>query len=294
MRAISPELQSLHSVAAAVLDPNGRLLEASEGFMRLLGTAAARRIGAEVSSCFSMPGFRELMAAQPMASGEVYRGTMRFRGRTGETVELRGRVWRSAYGLCVLAEADVLPAGTAQRVSEAIAHMEAQPETPVREAALTDALTGTGNSDMLDQALTTEIARVRRTGLPLSVLVAGPDGFEQFRAKLSPEGMNSMLARFGFLLRLLTRPSDIAARRAESEFAVVMPQTNLAQGATAAERIRKAVETDAFESTGDSVTASFGIAEYQAGEDAATFLERAGAALRSARKAGSNRVFAKD
>lgn len=291
MKAISEDLQPLLSVAAAVLDSAGVLLEANAGFMRMVGTGPRQQVGADATPCFSLPRFAELATAQPMSNGEVYRGAMRFRDGAGESVELRGRVWRSAYGLCVLAEVDVLADGIVQRASETDERRETRREVRTFDPAQTDKLTGTGNLDRLDQALAAEISQVRRTGLPLSVLVAGPDGFEKFNAIHGQGKLDKVLARFGFLLRLLTRPADITTRCATAGFAVVLPHTNLAQAVTTADRIRKAFETDPVEVPGDRLTASIGIAEFQAEDDAATFLARATAAFHSARNSSSNRVL---
>lgn len=294
MKAISPELQSLLSVAAAVLDASGRLLEANEGFMRLLPAGPERRIGSEVADCFELPRFAELAAAQAAANGEVFRGTMRLRNAAGASLELRGRVWRAAFGLCVLAESDLAASEPSAHASEAQSHLDAQQEVQVVEASLTDKLTGIGNRECLDQILTTEIARVRRTGLPLSILMTGPDLFERFQESAGPAGTDILLARFGFLLRLLTRPTDIPTRNSTAEFVVVLPHTNLAQAAAAAERIRKAIESDPVEAQREPVTASFGVVELQIDEGGVTLLERARSALQSARDAGQNRVMAAD
>ncbi len=294
MRAISRELQPLLSVLAAVLDSRGLLLEANAGFMHLLGARTALRIGADVAGCFSKPGFQELNAAQAFANGEVYMGTMRFNDGGGGVIEMRGRVWRSAFGLCVLAEGGVAasaPADTAG-AAETNARRQAQRQLQVVNVAQLDKLTGTGNRDRLTEVFATELTRVQRTGAPLGVLVAGPDRFGDVGAKHGKDSADKVLARCGFLLRLLTRPTDIVTRSSAEEFAVLLPHTNLAQAVSAAERMRKVFEKDVTEPPGVPVTVSFGVAELQSGEDLDAFLGRAGKALRQAWDGGHNQVVA--
>lgn len=292
MRAIPPELQSLHSVVAAVLDADGVLLESNAGFRRVFGAGPDRRIGARVAGCFSMPGYRELAASGALPDGEVYRGTMRFLDADGGIVQLRGKAWRSGFGLCVLAEVEVVAAGIEARASETQAVARAEREARPAEAGMLDSLTGTGNRAWLDQALAAETADARADGLPLCALLAGIDRHGAIAEKHGGRGGDIALARCGFLLRLLTRPGDTTARYGAETFAVLLPRTNIAQAASAAERIRRAFESDIVEPLDEPLYASFGIAEYRAGEDGAAFLLRAAGTLARAHGAGGNRVLA--
>ena len=292
MRAISPELQALLSVVAAVLDPAGILLEANAGFMNRLGSGTGWRIGSNASGCFSLPRFHELASAQSAVNGDVFFGTMRFDNGSGGIIELRGRVWRSAFGLCVLAEPGGAAPVAAAESSEASPRKRAQGHLQVVNTAMTDKLTGTGNLECLVEAFATEFTRVKRTGSALSMMISGHDRFGEFAEKYGADGSDKVLARCGFLLRLLTRPTDIATRIGADEFAVLLPHTNLAQAVSAAERIRKVMEKDLIEPLREPVTMSFGVAEFQTGEELETFLGRARTALDKTRDTGSNKVIA--
>jgi PleD family two-component response regulator len=75
-----------------------------------------------------------------------------------------------------------------------------------------------------------------------------------------------------------------------------MPDTGYDKAIIGAERLRAAIEKEAFpEAAGDwRITCSAGLAQYRNGEPLARVLERAEAALSYAKAAGRNRVIAFD
>ena len=287
MRVIPAEVQDLKSVVAAVLDPSGVLLEANAGFMSLLGNSPARRIGANVALLFSKPAFAELSAARAIEGGEIHRGALSFLGADGQVVELPGGAWRTAHGICVVAEFDVEALRESAFRNEA--NSFAQRELRYIEASMTDKLTGTGKRDRLEQALMVETSRTRRTGAPLSALMAGIDGFAQI-AEEHGKAADKVLARFGYLLRLLTRPTDIPTRFEGEQFVVLLPHTSLDQAGVVARRIDQALATQRIEPLEAPVAATFGIAQFAHGEDAAAFLKRLQSAVAKAKKSPGDTV----
>ena len=202
---------------------------------------------------------------------------MRFDNGNGDAFQMRGRVWRSAVGLCVVAETEVDTPLAERAASEARREGRGQPQSA--KPSITDKLTGAGNHERLDEAFAAELTRVQRTGVPLSVMMAAPDGYADLARMQGQEVADKVLAHSGFLMRLLTRPADIVTRFTTAQFVVLLPHTNLAQAMSAAERLRIVFAKDPVEAIGAPVTCSFGVAEYQSGEDLMTFVDRAGAAL---------------
>ena len=298
------DLGPLLSVALADFDEAGVLLAANAGFLRLLGADATQCIGTRVGRFFVQPDFKTLAGASAAHDGEVHRGLLTIGEYEGKTRTLRGQVWRTPDGLCLLAEHDVeqlekLGDSLQEMNREAILSQRALGmenialkgrESRMVEAALTDVLTGVGNRRKLDQSLDVEIARATRGGQPLSALMADIDHFKRVNDVHGHAAGDQVLADFGALLRSQTRPTDIVARFGGEEFVVLMPQTALARGAEVAERIRKVLAGQAIAPLPEPVTSSFGVAEFVPGEEAGAFLKRVDAALYRAKDAGRNTV----
>lgn len=308
MKSFPLDLDALVTVAAAVLAANGELLEANAGFLRLLPPDGAPPIGAQAARFFIQPTFAALTAAASSGSSESYSGLMTIGDYAGKTRSLRGRVWRTATGIRVLAEYDIAELEKLNdamldlnRESSVAQHTLAranvtlkQREVQIVEASLTDALTGVGNRRRLDQALATEISRVRRTGGTLSAIMADIDHFKRVNDDYGHGAGDKVLARLGATFRTQTRPTDIVARFGGEEFVVLMPHTGLAQAASKAEQLRNAVAAECIEPLPRPVTSSFGVAELSRGEDGDSFLARADAALYRAKEGGRNRVATAD
>jgi len=304
VRLSAAELDPLLGVAVATLDRNGVLLAANAGFRRLLGNDPTRTTGARIGRCFIQPSFASLVQPPPHQANETYHGLMTIGEFDGVTRTLLGRVWQTAEGLRVVAEFDV---EELERISDALLDLNRDSmlsqrtlgvenealklrEEAMVETSLTDALTGVGNRRKLDQAMAIEIARAVRTGQPLSVLMTDLDHFKQINDRHGHAIGDKVLAHFGALLRLQTRPTDVAARFGGEEFVVLMPHTNIEHAKAVAERIRITLAQEHLEPMTEPVTSSFGVAELTADETAESLLRRVDAALYQAKHTGRNKV----
>ncbi len=303
MTWITAELQALVAVVAAVLDEDGTLIEANAGFLRL-ACIAPNAIGACVARCFIQPDFVVLVGARGGADGDLHRGLLTLGDRLGATRSLSGRVWRVGEQVRVLAEYDV---DELERLYATVVELNGdyanaqfalaqanlklqQREAVILAVSLTDPLTGVGNRRRLDQALVAEISRADRTGGKLCALMADLDHFKRVNDVHGHEAGDAVLATFGDLLRRRTRATDIVARFGGEEFVVLMPDTDLEHAVGIAERIREAIADCRVAPLPDPVTASFGVAELAAGEQASDLLRRADGALYRAKQLGRNRV----
>jgi diguanylate cyclase (GGDEF)-like protein len=162
----------------------------------------------------------------------------------------------------------------------------------VQWQAITDELTGLVNRRRFLDALRTEITKGQRLGARLSVVLADLDDFKLVNDGFGHHAGDEVLLEFADLLREHARDADVAARLGGEEFAVLLPETGLEGASAVAERLRQSF-ADRHIRLGESevtVTASFGVAELQAGQSVDALLRAADSALYRAKEKGKNRV----
>lgn len=160
--------------------------------------------------------------------------------------------------------------------------------------ASTDPLTGAANRRELMHRVEQEVARARRSAAPISLLMADLDHFKRVNDEYSHQAGDDVLREFVRLIGEVLRPSDLLGRIGGEEFAVLLPETKLAEACQVAERIRQALEQDIIHTDeGDiRLTTSIGVAEFRPGEeDVDGWFNRADEQLYAAKQHGRNRVF---
>jgi two-component system, cell cycle response regulator len=110
----------------------------------------------------------------------------------------------------------------------------------LERAARTDPVTGIGNRRMFDERLLAEVARTRRYGSPLALLMFDLDHFKQVNDRCGHLAGDDLLALFGAILREQVRASDLPCRYGGEEFLLIAPETTAEQARVVAERIRLA------------------------------------------------------
>ncbi len=163
-----------------------------------------------------------------------------------------------------------------------------------------DPLTGCYNRRVLQRGLLdAELARARRYGTALSVILCDIDHFKRVNDDYGHAAGDQVLADFAGLLTALTREAvDSVIRYGGEEFLLVLPQTDLAGAEAMAERIRSAFagrSTALEDGRQVNATASFGIASAPAGDTAPigsfeTLIGAADAQLYVVKRTGRNGV----
>ncbi len=162
----------------------------------------------------------------------------------------------------------------------------------VQRQAVTDELTGLANRRRFLTQLDTEVARSRRSGSPLAIVLSDLDDFKQVNDRYGHEAGDRALKAFAEIMRGVVRDIDLPVRLGGEEFAVLLPDTDLAGGANLAERIRAALDAAEIESDADRIhiTASFGVSCFPVAVASEDLLVDADRRLYDAKRRGKNRV----
>lgn len=161
----------------------------------------------------------------------------------------------------------------------------------LRELALTDGLTQIPNRRSVEEALKSEMVRMRRYRRPLSVLLVDIDHFKRINDTRGHATGDLVLKAVAKALADSLRQTDRVGRWGGEEFCIVAPETDVTNGLLLGERLRQRVEREGGAGTGLTVTVSIGVsgAAFEELEDLAV-VERADVALYRAKEAGRNRV----
>jgi len=184
------------------------------------------------------------------------------------------------------------------------------PPDELLAAARTDPKTGLANVTWWSEVAEAELARSRRSGRPLSVLLVDIDHFKQVNDRHGHLFGDTVLVAVADALRAATRPWDLVGRFGGEEFVVLLTDVDLPTAADVAERIRHQVAaircpldgppTATATATGGvdgggggqavAVTVSVGVAACGPPGGLAAAVGAADAALYRAKAAGRDRV----
>jgi diguanylate cyclase (GGDEF)-like protein/PAS domain S-box-containing protein len=164
----------------------------------------------------------------------------------------------------------------------------------LEQLAATDALTGLATRRRLLELAGQELARARRTGLPLGVVMCDVDRFKSINDRFGHDTGDRVLRGIGEVLQAQLREVDLAARWGGEEFCVLLPETDARAAVEVAQRLRVAVERASLTAADGSplaVTASFGVTvSTPEVDDIHRLVAAADQAMYQAKRAGRNRV----
>lgn len=164
------------------------------------------------------------------------------------------------------------------------------------ESATYESLTGVFRREAILELLDKEIDRAQRHGRPLVVALADLDFFKSVNDRYGHLAGDAVLKRVADELTSGLRSTDILGRYGGEEFLLILPETDLMGGYTAAEKLRRKVEKLRLPMPDGDVklSVSVGIAGFHlTGADQETRNKLIGAAdqaLYRAKQKGRNRV----
>ncbi|RMR53985.1 putative Sensory box-containing diguanylate cye [Pseudomonas cichorii] len=160
----------------------------------------------------------------------------------------------------------------------------------IERLAYTDNLTNLGNRPAFIRNLDERFARDSDT--PMSLLLVDIDNFKRINDSLGHQTGDKLLISLARRLRNTLSPSDILARFASNEFAVLLDQSGLEAGQNVASQVLATLDKPMFvDNQLISVTGSVGLACAPLhGRDPQTLMKNAGLALHKAKANGKHQV----
>jgi diguanylate cyclase (GGDEF)-like protein len=158
-----------------------------------------------------------------------------------------------------------------------------------RRQADLDALTGLHNRRYFHESLQRECARAQRYGRRLALVVLDLDDFKAINERIGHLAGDGVLAEAAERMQSVVRAADIPCRVGGDEFAVILPESGIAQADQLYRRIDAAISARPIGQV-QQLTLSAGVAELSDNDDARSLFERADEALYRAKEAGKSRV----
>ncbi len=165
----------------------------------------------------------------------------------------------------------------------------------IMRLATLDSLTETYNRAAMETLIVKELERAKRYSFPLSFLLLDLDHFKKVNDSFGHQVGDKTLKHVVQIITDELRLHDILGRFGGEEFTVLLPDTDLINAQTVAERIRAKTEITDFYA-GDAtfrITVSIGIATFNHdSDDFEELFRRADLGLYKAKQTGRNQVVA--
>jgi diguanylate cyclase len=157
--------------------------------------------------------------------------------------------------------------------------------------ALLDTVTGLPNRLAYEERVEQELARWRRFGSPLTMLMWDVDDFKSINDRFGHQAGDKALRVIAQSLQVRLRETDFIARFGGEEFVCLLCGAQGEEAVSVAEDMRRSVESNGFHSQGKPVrvTISCGVASFQKGDSLEEVFTRADKALYQAKRNGKNR-----
>ena len=159
--------------------------------------------------------------------------------------------------------------------------------------ATIDGGTQTFNKQYLLESLDSEFQFSKTYGRPLSVIYFDLDHFKKVNDTYGHNAGDFILSELSKLVKSIVRKDDIFCRFGGEEFVILLPNTDARTAYDSAERIRKTVEENIFNTEGHSLkqTVSLGVSQLQPSMNTPKdFLEDADKKLYQSKQNGRNQV----
>jgi diguanylate cyclase (GGDEF)-like protein/PAS domain S-box-containing protein len=225
-------------VGMALLDGDGRFLEANDALATILGTDADALVGRALGHRThpeDVDDEREQLA--DLLAGRAVRCSYEKRAIHADGHALWVAVHATELGAAAGAErmflAQILDISDQRRFEEQLQHL-----------ADHDPLTGLENRRAFERAVDAHLAHVKRYGDEGALLILDLDHFKAVNDTLGHHAGDALIMAVADVLRDHVRDSDRVARLGGDEFAVLLPKADEAQARTVAAKLVAAVREE--------------------------------------------------
>lgn len=165
-------------------------------------------------------------------------------------------------------------------------------QSKIEDMASTDKLTGLLNRHACSIVLDRLMAAYRRTPCPISVLLADVDHFKEINDRYGHQAGDQVLSSLARQLKSGIRESDIAVRWGGEEFLVILQNCDQTEARQLAEKLRQLAASCIAnpENPAIRVSISIGVSQFDGQESLDQTIDRADAALYSAKQSGRDQV----
>jgi len=162
----------------------------------------------------------------------------------------------------------------------------------IQRQATTDGLTALANHKTFYEILEKELWRSRRYGGKISLIMVDIDNLKKINDTHGHRAGDKVIREVSRKIKACIRQIDTAARYGGDEFAVILPNTSLAEAVIAAERMVDSVSDTPIEWEKGHIglSISVGVGEYGPESSPEDITRRSDQALYTAKQAGKNTV----
>lgn len=166
-------------------------------------------------------------------------------------------------------------------------------EIKLRKLSDTDQLTGLFNRRKLERDLTLHYDAFERYAVPASILMFDLDNLKKINDSLGHYSGDEIIRTIGKVCRSKLRKTDIACRFGGDEFVIGLPNVNLGDTVTFANRLREHFKLELSRFSSDDITISISIGVVTMVSSDRSYedtLKRADDALYEAKRSGKDKV----
>ena len=249
-----------------VVDPDNKIQVANQSFATLSSHQADLLTGIHADSD---PVLKALLGERSVITVSAGSSSLHFQ-RSSSKIEFDGSHFMLHYYMPIYS-------------TEPLVNENAELRQMVEKLTLTDELTGLANERALSQQLAIQVTRTRRYHNPLTLVILSLEIKDDDYSHILDQAYNDIIITFSHFLRERLRWADFIARCQAGRFVIFLPET----GAQEASRLFDDIINDKNklglpEEQIEKILLSYGVAEWEKGNDPRILVERASLALNQA------------